>query len=101
MTMTDLDLRVAAHQLQRAALAAVDPAEAVYKLVSRVGEQILVADRPYNLREFDRVWLAGAGKAAMPMADALSEVLHERLSGGVIITKYHHADRELPDHIRV
>ncbi len=101
MTGTDLDLRAAARQLQQAALAAVDPAEAVYQFVSRVGDQILVADRSYPLREFDRVFLIGAGKAAMPMADAVSEVLRDRLHGGVVITKYHHADRPLPGHIRV
>jgi len=101
MTGTDLDLRAAARQLQQAALAAVDPAEAVYQFVSRVGDQMLVADRSYPLREFDRVFLIGAGKAAMPMADAVSEVLRDRLNGGVVITKYHHADRPLPDHIRV
>ncbi len=104
--MTDLDLPAVAHQLQRAALAAVDPAEAVYQFVSRVGDQILVADRSYNLREFDRVFLVGAGKAALPMAEAVSEVLGDRSSGGrlksgVIITKYQHADRPLPDRIRV
>jgi len=101
MIVTDLDLRTVAYQLQRAALAAVDPAEAVYTSVSRVGDQILVTDRSYNLREFDRVFLIGAGKAAMPMADAISEVLRDQLSGGAIITKYQHVDRPLPDHIRV
>jgi hydroxypyruvate reductase len=40
------------------------------------------------------------------MADAVSEVLRDRLSGGrlesgVIITKYHHVDRSLSDRIRV
>jgi hydroxypyruvate reductase len=95
--MTALDLRAAAQQLHQAALAAVDPAEAVYKFLSRVGDQILVADRSYNLRDYDRVLLIGAGKAAVPMADAVSEVLRDRLSGGVIITKYHHVDRALPD----
>ncbi len=99
--MTEMDLRTVARQLQQAALAAVDPAEAVYKFVSRVGDQLLVADRSYPLREFDRVFLIGAGKAAIPMADAVSEVLHDRLSSGVIITKYRHSDRALPDRIRV
>jgi hydroxypyruvate reductase len=99
--MTDLDLRAAALQLQKAALAAVDPAEAVYKFVSRVGDQILVVDRSYHLRDFDRVFLIGAGKAAMPMADAVSEVLRGRLNGGVIVTKYHHVDRALPNQVRV
>ena len=99
--MTELDLRAVAQQLQKAALAAVDPAEAVYKFMSRVGDQILIADRSYNLRDFDRVFLIGAGKAAVPMADAVSEVLRDQLSGGVLITKYHHIDRSLPDRIRV
>jgi hydroxypyruvate reductase len=35
------------------------------------------------------------------MADALCEVLDEQLSGGVIITKYQHIDRALPDRIGV
>jgi glycerate 2-kinase len=99
--MTARDLRAVAQQLQQAALAAVDPAEAAYKFVSRVGDQLLVVDRSYNLREFERVWLIGAGKAAVPMADAMSEVLRDRLSGGVIVTKYQHVDRSLPDRIRV
>jgi hydroxypyruvate reductase len=99
--MPALDLRAVAQQLQQAALAAVDPAEAVYKFISRVGDQILVADRSYNLRSYDRVFLIGAGKAAVPMADAVSEVLHNRLDRGVIITKHQHVDRSLPDRIRV
>jgi len=96
-----LDLRTVAHQLQRAALAAVDPAEAVYRFVSRVGDRILIDQRAYALRDFDHIYLVGAGKAAMPMAEATGEVLHDRLSSGVIITKYRHIDRQLPDLLRV
>jgi glycerate 2-kinase len=99
--MADLDLRAGVQRLQRAALAAADPAEAVYKFVSRVGDQILVADHSYPLRQFDRVFLVGAGKAVLPMAEAVSEILGERLSGGVIIAKYHHTDRPMPDQIRI
>ncbi|HSD85183.1 MAG TPA: glycerate kinase [Anaerolineae bacterium] len=104
--MADRDLRAVARRLQQAALAAVEPAEAVYKFVSRIGDQILAADRSYHLREFDRVFLIGAGKATLPMAEAVSEILGERLSGdrltnGVIITKYQHANRPLPIGIRV
>jgi hydroxypyruvate reductase len=99
--MPSLDLRTVAQQLQSAALAAVDPAEAVYRFVARVGDRLLIDRRTYALRDFDHVYLVGAGKAAMPMAEAIGEVLHDRLSGGVIITKYHHIDRPLPDQLRV
>ena len=95
------DLREIAARLQHAALTAVDPAEAVYRCVSRVGDRLLVDQRAYALYDFDHIYLVGAGKAAMPMADAMSELLGEQLHGGVVITKYRHADRPLPDQIRV
>ena len=99
--MPPLDLRAVARQLQQAALAAVDPAEAVYRCVSRVGDRLLIAQQAYALRNFDHIYLVGAGKAAMPMAEAIGEILRERLSGGVIITKHQHIDRPLPDQLRV
>ena len=99
-TMTH-DLRAIAAQLQQAALHAVDPAEAVYKFMSRVGDQLLVDSRAYALRDFDRIFVAGAGKAVMPMADAVCEVLSDQLSGGTVITKYGHVDRSLPDRIHL
>lgn len=98
---TPLDLRAALARLQRAALRAADPAEAVYKAVSRVGDQLLVGDRAYFLRDFAGVHVVGAGKAAAPMAEAVSEVLRDDLTGGLIITKYGHIDRPLPDRIQV
>jgi glycerate 2-kinase len=96
-----VDLRASVSHLQRAALAAVDPAEAVYRFVSRVGDRLLIDRQAYALRNFDHIYLVGAGKAAIPMAEAIGEVLGDRLSGGVIITKYQHIDRSLPDQLRV
>jgi len=96
-----LDLRSVARQLQQAALVAVDPVEAMYRVVSRIGDHLLIDRQAYALRDFDHVYLVGAGKAAMPMADTISEILADRLKSGVIITKYHHIDRRLPDQLRV
>jgi hydroxypyruvate reductase len=95
------DLRAVARQLQRAALAAVDPAEAVYKFMARVGDRLLIDRQTYALPDFDHIYLAGAGKAAIPMAEAVGEVLRDHLKSGVIITKYHHIDRLLPAQLRV
>ena len=95
------DLRLTAARLQQAALRAVDPAEAVYTALARIGDQLLIESRAYDLRSFARVYIVGAGKAALPMAEAVSEVLRDQLSHGVIITKYGHSDRPLPDQIRV
>jgi hydroxypyruvate reductase len=101
MTNTPPDLRAFAARLQRAALAAVEPAEAVYKFVSRIGDQLLIGKHSYHLGAYDRIFVVGAGKASIPMADAVCEVLREHLSGGGVITKYHHVDRALPAVVRV
>ncbi|MDI7277651.1 MAG: glycerate kinase, partial [Anaerolineae bacterium] len=38
----------------------------------------------YDLRRFRRIYVVGAGKASAPMAEALEELLGERLTGGVV-----------------
>src|SRR5512137_1602792 len=99
--MPPFDLRAIAAQLQQAALAAVDPAEAVSRVVSRVGDRLLIDRQTYALSDFDHFYVVGAGKATVPMAEALCEVLRDHLKSGVIITKYHHLYRSLPDQLRV
>lgn len=96
-----IDLRLAAAQLQQAALRAVDPAEAIYKSVSRVGPQLLIDKYAYFLSQFEHIYVTGCGKAAVPMADAVCELLGESFDRGLIITKYRHLDRPLPDRLVV
>jgi glycerate 2-kinase len=78
-------------ELQRAALAAVDPAAAVRRHVRREGDVLVVAGQRYDLGEYARVLVAGGGKAAVPMAAAIGEILGDRLAEGVVVTKYGHA----------
>ncbi|MFN8595113.1 MAG: glycerate kinase [Anaerolineae bacterium] len=96
-----IDLRLAAAQLQQAALRAVDPAEAIYKCVSRIGDRLLVDQQAYPLNDYDHVYVVGCGKAAVPMADAVCEVLRDAFESGIIITKYQHVDRPLPERLIV
>ena len=71
-----------------AAIRAVDPGDAVRRLVHREGEQLIVSGRSYDLQTFRRVALLGIGKAAVPMADALVEILGGRLSAALVISKH-------------
>jgi len=89
--MLKLDLRAVATELERSALAAVEPAAAVHRHVRREGDVLSVADRDYDLRDYERVFVVGGGKAAVPMTTAITDILGERLSEGVIVTKYGHA----------
>jgi glycerate 2-kinase len=74
----------------RAALAAVEPGEAVRRAVQRRGETLTVAGRRYDLGDYDRVWVVGGGKAGAPMAAALYALLGERIAGGAVNVKYGH-----------
>ncbi|HUT65642.1 MAG TPA: glycerate kinase [Spirochaetota bacterium] len=46
----------------------------------------------FDLREYDKVFVIGAGKATAKMAAALEEVLKERISEGIISVKYGHTE---------
>jgi glycerate 2-kinase len=70
-----------------AALRAVDPAEAVRRQVSRQGEILLVAGRQYDLTRYHHVYLVGGGKASIPMATALCQILEGRISAGHLNTR--------------
>jgi len=70
-----------------AALAAVDPRKAVKRSVALEGNTVRIAGRSYNLDAFRRILVCGAGKASIPMAVGLNEVLPTRVDGGSIISK--------------
>jgi hydroxypyruvate reductase len=78
--------------MQEAALAAVDPGAAVRRHVVVQGERLVVGGQAYDLPGIERIWVAGGGKAATAMAAALYDILGERLAGGLVVTKYDHAD---------
>jgi glycerate 2-kinase len=84
------DLRADADELARAALAAVEPAAAVHRHVHREGDVLVVANRRYDLRDYERVFVLGGGKAAVPMTAAVAGALGSRLAEGVVVTKYGH-----------
>ena len=85
-----------AWQIMRAALKAVDPAEAVRHCLNLADHQLTVSDphgatHTYNLADYDRVFVVGGGKAGAPMAAAVAEVLGDQLTGGTVLVKYAHA----------
>lgn len=88
--MSQPDLCAAATDLQRAALTAADPGAAVRRHVRREGDVLVVADQRYDLNVYERVFVIGGGKAAIPMSDAMAGILGERMTEGVVVTKYEH-----------
>lgn len=73
-----------------AALAAVDPRNAVLQVLRRDGDRLTVGDRHYDLRQFARIFVIGAGKAGAPMTQAVEQVLGDRITAGIVAVKTDH-----------
>jgi len=71
-----------------AALASVDPVVAVRRYLSLEDDSLYVSGRTYDLSQFRHIHVVGAGKASGAMAQALEEMLGERLTSGLVNVKY-------------
>ena len=80
----------------RAGLERVDPYAMIARQLSLQGEDLVVATEGRRiaipLRDYRRILLLGAGKAAAPMARAVEELLGERLEQGLVCVKYGHTE---------
>ena len=91
-------LRSLSIKIFKAALAKADAYQAVLENLSLRGKILRLKDGPSSFKEFDltpfqQIIVLGAGKSAGPMAAACEDLLKDKLSGGLIITKYGHARR--------
>ena len=83
-------MREHAMQIFQAGLQAVDPVEAIIRHVRLNDNLLIIGERRFNLKNYDRILIAGAGKAVAPMAKALEDLLGNRISDGVIVVKDEH-----------
>ncbi len=88
--MSHRDLRADARAILDAALEAADPYRAVKNALSLEGDRLRAGGREYDLGRFGRIVCVGAGKAGAPMAQALEEVLGDRLAAGRLVVKDGH-----------
>lgn len=83
-------MRKDALDIFRAGVEAVEPSAAVKRYCRREGNRLLVHQDAYDLTEFKRIYVIGAGKAGAPMVQAVEEVLEDRITDGIINVKYGH-----------
>ncbi len=88
--MSTPKLRQDALDIFRAGLQAVAPEQCIRRFVARDANKLIVADREYDLEQFHRVYVVGAGKAGAAMAAALEEIVGDRLTDGIVNIKYGH-----------
>ncbi|HTL62934.1 MAG TPA: glycerate kinase [Nitrospira sp.] len=77
-------------KMLKKALASVDAAHALRRAVRRHGYALRIGRRRYDLRDYERVVVVGAGKAAATMARAIEPLLGDRLDDGMVVVKYGH-----------
>jgi hydroxypyruvate reductase/glycerate 2-kinase len=80
-------LRNLALDILEAGLEAADPGKEVRKHVRLTGNTLVVYEKEFDLSRYARIFVIGAGKATLPIAEALEEMLGERISDGVVILK--------------
>ena len=71
-----------------AAIAAVDPYQAVLRAVQRDGDYLRIGEQSFDLRAIRRLKAVGMGKAGRAMLQALNDALGDRLAGGMVIAKH-------------
>jgi len=69
---------------------AVQPGQKIKKHVRLENNRIFVDDRKFPLHDRTNIYVVGSGKASAAMAQALEEILGDRIHSGFIVTKYGH-----------
>jgi glycerate 2-kinase len=77
------------------AIEAVDPSKRLKELLSIEKDRLLIkvdedSDKIFDIKGFKRIFLIGTGKASSSMAQAIEEIFGDRITKGVITTKYGH-----------
>lgn len=84
-------MRTDAEGIFRAGIAAAAPGDAVHRHCRRQGNTLQAGGRFYDLNDFNRIVVVGAGKASAAMAQAMEELLGDRIRSGLVCVKYGHA----------
>jgi len=75
-------------EILKAALETVDPGKLVERHVRLEDDKLIIGKRTYDLKGYKRILVVGGGKASAAMAQALEGILGERISAGVVNTRY-------------
>jgi hydroxypyruvate reductase/glycerate 2-kinase len=66
----------------------VEPSVAVKRALTRDKNTLQVGNRSYDLGQYEKIYVIAFGKASVPMAKAIEEILYDIPLEGIAITKY-------------
>jgi glycerate 2-kinase len=70
-----------------AAINSADAGISIKRIVTLTGDNLIIANTTYDLIAYKRIFVIGAGKAAVPMVTAMVDILGDRITSGLVITK--------------
>jgi len=73
-------------EMYKEAVEAASPKKCVLDHVRLMGSTLMVDSAKYDLDEHESIYVIAFGKAASSMADAIEEVLGDRLTGGLVVS---------------
>ncbi len=85
-----MDLKAHAWQIVQAAIEAVKPSRLINNQVQRKADGLWIRGQLIPLPSRGRLIVVGFGKASAAMAQALEPIIADKLTDGLIITKYGH-----------
>ncbi len=83
-------LRQHAQAIFAAGVRAVDPAAAMKRSLRRDGNRLMIGGVEHDLDACRHIYVVGGGKAGAAMAQAVEEILGDRISAGWVNVKYQH-----------
>ncbi len=83
-------LRQHAQEIFAAGLRAVDPIAAILRHVRLDGALLTVGSAQYDLDAYRNIYVVGGGKAGASMAQAVEEIVGDRITTGWVNVKYAH-----------
>jgi len=86
-TLSDHPQGAGIQRILAAAIQAVEPGEAVRRWAAISGDIMRIGKYDYDLKVIERIYLIGIGKAGPAMTAAMHQILGERVSDGLIVTK--------------
>ncbi len=87
------------------ALQAVEPEKIFKDKLQIIGQKLLIKDGInryfYDLNRYRNIYVVGGGKASAAMAFSLEKLLGQRITGGVVVTKYGHSEMLFENSVKI
>ncbi|MEM1581830.1 MAG: glycerate kinase [Candidatus Bathyarchaeia archaeon] len=84
--------KIALDVIERA-LESVNPKNLIHSKVKLLDEELIICNKSFNLRLFKRIFVIGGGKASGYMAEAIEEILGEKIYDGVVVVPHGTSDK--------